>query len=105
MPAPITQEQLGQLLADAKLGRALRDAAQRVGRQLAEDADLYGVEEADVGSHIADYLFWEDSVLASEGAAALRDIVAAAAQEVADERQESARDHAEADKDIARSIR
>lgn len=106
--APITQEQLNQLVADAKLGRALREAAAAVGRKLAEDEfdDLTacGVEHEDFGPHIADYAPWEDDVTGSEAGGLLRDIVAAAAQAVYDEAHEMRQQHAEADNDIARGL-
>lgn len=91
-----------QMLADANLGRALREAAEVAGRTLAEQyigEFAEGVEHDDSGAHVADYANWEDDVLASEGATALRDIVAAAAQEVADEAREMRHQHAERDRE------
>ena len=106
MEPVITEEQFLSLLADAKLGRELRRFVEAEAREAAEadervPANLDLAVGCDVDSALDCALVdLPDSIHETLAASA-----EAAARAVYAERMESRRDHAEADKDIARGLR
>jgi hypothetical protein len=89
-PAHPTQAHLDSLLADAKLGRALREAAEALAPQLVEELRDRGVEihtdaGETIGAFVADSMHWEERLVTeSDAGTLLRDLIERAADECDD---------------------